>query len=95
VRVYGGVRNRGQRGRVRSATHTDPTRRQLVLSVRGGRERYLALSRKSICLQVPTPLMVRLDTDTLLTAADADGISGGSKNVCSCTYLICSGRHQS
>ena len=39
--------------------------------------------------------MVRLDTDTLQMPADADGISGGIKNVCVRTSLVCRGGHQS
>jgi len=72
---------------------------KLILSVHGGHERYLALSIADSCnslyFSLPTPPMVRLDTDPLQMPADTDGISGGSENVCVCTSLICSGRHQS
>jgi len=71
---------------------------KLILSVCGGRKRYFALSCdscKSLCLQLPTPPMVRLDTDHLQTPADANSIAGESENVYVRTSLPCSGRHQS
>jgi len=43
---------------------------------------------KSLCLKLPTQLMVRLDTDPLQMLEDADSISGGSKNVWVCTSLV-------
>jgi len=57
--------------------------------------RYVAGTRKSLCFCVPTPPMVRLDTDPLQLPVDMDSISGGSENVCIRTSLICGGRHQS
>jgi len=41
------------------------------------------------------PPMVRLDTDPMQTPAGADGISGGSENVCIHTSIMRSGSHQS